>query len=139
MVVRSGLRCFSEGLAGIMTQTGAVGVRLTRIIVILTVLCAALLFATEVIGLSRTAAVIFGIAVLVGTTIITGRKVTVDKSIYNLPVGIRLLASSILCVVLVHFAAGARWSVSIVVIVILAVGATILDRGMRVPRRNSSS
>jgi hypothetical protein len=119
-------------------------IRLARVIATLTVLYASLWLASEVIGLSQTASVVFGIAVLACATAIIGRKIRtipvniMDGKSYSLPLSIRLLLSSVFCVVLVHYVAGAKWSVSILVIAFFAVVATILDRGLRVRRRSSS-
>ena len=130
------------GAGSVVTRIGTIVIRLKRVIAMLTVLCASLWFASDVVGLSQTASVGFGIAVLAGTTAIIGRNVRsgsvshVDReSIYSLPLSIRLLLSSAFCVVLVHYAAGAKWGVSIMVIASFAVVATLLDWGLRARRR----
>jgi hypothetical protein len=133
------------GVGSDVTRIGTIVIRLTRVIAMLTVLCASLWFASDVVGLSQTASVGFGIAVLAGTTPIIGRNVRsgsvshVDrKSIYSLPLGMRLLLSSVFCVFLVRYAAGARWDVSIMVIASFAAVVTLLDWGLRARRRDSS-
>jgi hypothetical protein len=109
----------------------------------LVILYAALLFASDVLKFSDTSTVIFGVVVLASVTATIWRRLpnpprSMDgQSIYGSSLSARLLVSAIFGVLLLHFAAEAKWETSILIIVLCVVAVIIVEVIFRIRRRRS--